>query len=354
MKVGILGAGQLARMLTLAAKPMGIDTISFVENPNEASNGITPIFHLGWHDPNAFSAFSKEVSVLTFETENIPTDLFNKFTIDCPVYPNIKTLKITQDRLLEKEFLTSLQIPTAEFIAIESIRDLSNYKNFPAILKTRCMGYDGKGQFLIRNTEEAQQAFENLKTESLILESFVQFDLELSLIAIRSVSQETKFYPLTQNQHREGILFLSEAPLIDPPLQRNAETIANKILDAVDYVGVLAIEMFQVGDQLLINELAPRVHNSGHWTIEGAVTSQFENHIRAILDLPLGSTEPLGYSAMINMIGNLFDRNEILKIPYTHWHDYEKSPRPNRKLGHITLNVSDKNIYNQCLEKILA
>jgi 5-(carboxyamino)imidazole ribonucleotide synthase len=244
-----------------------------------------------------------------------------------------------------------LGIPTAPFVAIDTRADLDvalGAIGLPAVLKTRRLGYDGKGQVVIRQREEIEQAWATLAGQPLILEGFVPFTRELSLLAVRSRDGATACYPLVENTHRDGILrrSIAPAPAVHPQLQALAESYAARVLDALGYVGVLAIELFQTEQQpslisLIVNEMAPRVHNSGHWTIEGAETSQFENHVRAIAGLPLGSTAMRGYAAMVNLIGTVPAIQSVLAIPGAHLHLYEKAPRAGRKLGHITICADD-------------
>lgn len=356
MKIGILGAGQLARMLSLAAFPLGLETISLVADPTQEKNGVTPVFPLSWNNSQAIEKFATQVNVVTYETENIPLEIAQSIQTYCPIFPDTTILATTQDRLFEKNFLHSLAIPTADFCAINSLEELLSAAKkigLPAVLKTRRHGYDGKGQKIIREYSDLPAAWKALNSDALILEKFIIFDAEVSIIVVKNFHGEIRFYPLSHNTHRDGILRLSQAPYKNAALQKKAEKIAEKIASEVNYIGVLAIEFFQVGEKLLVNELAPRVHNSGHWTIEGAATSQFENHLRAILDLPLGATTATGFSAMINLIGHMPKREDILAIEYAHFHSYDKQPRAKRKLGHITLNCDNKTIFDQQLARLL-
>src|SRR5262249_24527385 len=251
-------------------------------------------------------------------------------------------LEAAQDRLVEKQLFRKLGIPTTEFAAPkigEELEPLLKKLGYPVIIKTRRLGYDGKGQWILRNADGLAAAKEELPKVPLILERFVPFTRELSVIAARSRSGEIAVYPLVENLHREGILRLSlaPAPCVEPAIQRAAEEAARSALEELKYVGVLAIELFEHEGELIANEMAPRVHNSGHWTIEGAVTSQFENHLRAVTGLRLGSTAAIGCSAMVNLIGELPDTREVLQVPNAHLHLYGKAPRAGRKLGHVTV-----------------
>lgn len=347
MKIGILGGGQLARMLALSAYPLGIHTLCFEPTANTCASIVTSVINADFNNKIAMEKFARSVDVITIETENIPLETAKFVAQFAPFFPGINALEAGQDRGKEKTLFRELDIATPNFILINSLIDLQNAVKkikLPALLKTRRMGYDGKGQFILRSANELESAWNTLGVKELILEEFISFDRELSIIAVRNKDKEIKFYPLIENQHHEGILRLSLAPFNDEKLQTIARDYAQKILNYFDYVGVLAIELFQVGDQLLVNEMAPRVHNSGHWTIEGAESSQFENHVRAISGLPLGNTNARGFSAMINCIGEMPARETILKIPNTHYHSYEKQAVPKRKVGHITI-TSDNEVF---------
>ena len=261
--------------------------------------------------------------------------------------------------MVEKSFFERLAIPTPPFVSVESWDDLKEAISkigLPAVLKTRRFGYDGKGQFILKKAEDAPLAWQSLGGVPLIMEGYVDFEREVSIIAVRGRAGEIKYYPLVENHHEHGILrrSLSPAPGAISELQSGAEDYAARALAELNYVGVLAIEFFQKEGRLLANEMAPRVHNSGHWTIEGAETSQFENHLRAILGMPLGSTAGVGYSAMINLIGNIPDLRPVYNMPDTHLHLYGKAARPNRKIGHITLKAASAGSLKDRLEKLQA
>lgn len=356
MKVGILGGGQLARMLTLAAQPLGISTYCLDPNPNVSASYVTNIFIADYQDEDKLKQWLQQCDVITYENENIPVataKLIHQFK---PLYPSIKALEISQDRLYEKNLFRSLKINTPHFMPVNSFKELKEacaVIQLPAILKTRRFGYDGKGQYLIKQNSDVELAWEALGNQSiLILEQFIHFERELSLVAARNLEGATCFYPLTENQHKKGILRVSTAPYQDVQLQQQAEEYAQKIFEQLDYVGVLAIEFFQLGKQLLANEMAPRVHNSGHWTIEGAQTSQFENHIRAICGLPLGATQARRYNIMFNCIGEEPEFKQLLAIPGAHYHSYNKQARPGRKLSHITLSSDELDFYQAGVEQL--
>jgi 5-(carboxyamino)imidazole ribonucleotide synthase len=345
MKVGILGAGQLGRMLALAGYPLGL-TFRFLDNDDAPAAQVAELITGEFENPAALDALAAGCAAVTFEFENVPVSAVRYLEQRLPVFPSSQALAVAQDRLNEKSLFTELGIPTPEYFNITSREDLAlavAAVGLPAVLKTRRMGYDGKGQVVLRTPDDLDLAWSTLGGVPLILEAFVRFERELSILVVRSSAGEEAFYPLVQNQHAGGILRVSiaPAPLLTPQLQDRAESIARRIVEKLGYVGVLAIELFQVGDRLLANEMAPRVHNSGHWTIEGAVTSQFENHLRAVLGLPLGSTRALGCSAMLNLIGDVPPLAEVLRLADCHLHLYGKSARPGRKLGHITLCDQD-------------
>jgi 5-(carboxyamino)imidazole ribonucleotide synthase len=343
--IGILGGGQLGYMLALAGYPLGLH-FRFLDPTPEAPVGrIAQRVTADYLDRAALEKFAHGLELVTYEFENVPVEAAKFLAEHVPVYPPPAALEAAQDRINEKKLFRELGIATTDSVPVLKKRDLDpavKQLGLPAILKTCRMGYDGKGQWIFRTTADVENAESSLTPVPMVLERFVPFTRELSILAVRSKTGETAFYPLVENHHRGGILRLSlaPAPRIDPQIQRSAEDSARRILESLKYVGVLAIEFFEAGGRLLANEMAPRVHNSGHWTIEGAVTSQFENHLRAVLGLPLGSPGPAGYSAMLNLIGDLPDSADVLAIPDAHLHLYGKSPRPGRKLGHITLRAA--------------
>lgn len=345
--IGILGAGQLGRMLALAGYPLGMHFRFLDPASDSPASLLADHLAFDYTDTATLEEFAKGLDVITYEFENVPVDAVRYLEKFVPVYPSPIALEKAQDRFVEKSFFCELDIPTPKFTT-----DINNTVGFPAVLKTRRMGYDGKGQAIINSATE----LESQNSNEMILEEFVSFDRELSIIAVRNKSGETRFYPLVKNQHRDGILRLSlvtdQVPL---QLQQQAEEYVARVMSALKYVGVLTIEFFEKDGRLLANEMAPRVHNSGHWTIEGAVTSQFENQLRALSDAPLGSTSPLGACAMVNLIGNVPDVKSILKIEGAHLHLYDKAPRPKRKLGHITFVEKDVETLQKklnCLKEI--
>ena len=343
MNIGIIGGGQLAKMMILAGYPMAQEFVVLDPAEDSAAGQVAKQIVGNYDDPEKLSALAKQVDVVTFDFENVPANAITQLEKQVSVFPNAKALANSQDRLNEKNLFVKLGIPTPAFRQIDSLQDLDTALEAlgtPAVLKTRTLGYDGKGQFVIRDKDETNTAWKALNEQPSILEEFVKFDHEASIIAVRSQRGDIAYYPLVHNTHKNGILRLSIAPFEDLMLQAEAEAAVRPILKEFDYVGVLALELFVKNGNLLANEIAPRVHNTGHWTIEGASVSQFENHLRAITGLPLGTTEAHSYAAMINFISKLPPVEEILSIPGCHYHNYGKKPREGRKLGHVTLRAS--------------
>jgi 5-(carboxyamino)imidazole ribonucleotide synthase len=323
--VGCLGGGQLGRMLAIAGAQLGV-RMRFLDPAADACAGQVGELVVGaYDDPAALDALASGADVVTYEFENVPVDAARRLR----AVPDARALEQGQDRLVEKELFRRLDIPTARFGSLDDV-------GLPALVKSRRLGYDGKGQRVVELLEAIG--------DDELAEGVVPFQRELSIVAVRGSTGETAFYPLVENEHRGGILAVSRAPAPDAP-RREAEEIAGRLLDELGYVGVLAVELFDVGGELLANEFAPRVHNTGHWTIDGADTSQFENHLRAILGLPLGSTAPHGSSVMVNLVGGMPPLERVLAIPSAHVHRYGKEPRPGRKLGHVTLvGASDSQV----------
>lgn len=340
MKIGVIGGGQLAQMMALAGVPLGLELICLEPTKGCPAEKVTQVIHADYADKNALNQLAKQVSLITYEFENVDVNVLEQINSIVPIHPAPAALRISQDRLLEKNCFDELKIPTTRYIAVNAWSDLvaaSEQLNFPFVLKTRRLGYDGKGQAIIRSLEQAKEVWSTWNDTPSIAESFIEFDREVSLIAVRNQQNDIRFYPLTINIHKDGILFRSVAPDSDKKLTHDAMEYITRLLQAFNYVGVLTVEFFVKGSQLIANEMAPRVHNSGHWTIEGAVTSQFENHLRAVANLPLGDTAVRGAAAMFNLVGSMPAKEHILQIPDVHLHDYGKAPRPGRKLGHVTL-----------------
>ena len=343
--LGVLGGGQLARMLALAAAPLGIKTLVVDGSADACAGQVAPLVVAEWTDYAALEAFAAQVDAVTFDFENVPAETARWLAECVAVFPSPQALAAAQDRLAEKTLFRECGLQTPEFMAVDLRKDLDQALakiGAPAILKTRRLGYDGKGQFRLKTLDDADAAWmalgEQAATLGLILEAFVPFERELSVIAVRSRDGDFRTWPLTQNWHVDGVLSMSLAPAGDiDELQQRATALAKTLAERLDYVGVFALELFVKNGDLLGNEMAPRVHNSGHWTIEGAHTSQFENHVRAVLGLPLGDTGARGVSTMFNWIGDLPDAAPVLRAMDAHWHDYGKQARPGRKVGHATL-----------------
>jgi len=340
MKIGIIGAGQLGQMLGFAARDLGAECrfIDPSDSPPAAACG--EVIQRPFDDARALAELAATCDVITYEFENVPVDALLKIDSKVPVFPPADALRHSQDRLDEKRLFDQLDIPLPGYRTVDSHEDLHTAIDdlgLPLVIKTRRLGYDGKGQFVIRNRQDTDTAWKTLGGNALIAEQWVNFDYEVSAIGSRNVDGEVVIYPLSRNVHQDGILRTSRSPVDAPELAERAETYVRRLLGHLNYVGTLALELFVCGDDLLANEFAPRVHNSGHWTIEGARTSQFENHIRAILNQPLGSTESLGHAGMINLIGDIPEAVRSLESGVLH--DYGKEPRPGRKLGHITVTA---------------
>jgi 5-(carboxyamino)imidazole ribonucleotide synthase len=358
MNIGILGGGQLGRMLALAGYPLNRRFITLDPGDGAPMAQLAPQVRADYDDSAALNRLIAQCDVITYEFENVPLAAARHVAARKPLYPPPSALEHAQDRLIEKQFFRGIGARTPDFSPVnsrEELRAAIATLGMPSILKTRRMGYDGKGQWRITAADDidALRIPEATFAAGLILEAFALFTRELSILAARAVDGTTAFYPVCENVHRDGILRMTRAPALNAP-QAQAEAVAAKALDALSYVGMLAIELFDVGGELLVNEMAPRVHNSGHWTIEGAQTSQFENHIRAISGLPLGSTEPRGHSAMINLIGDLPDLATLFAIPGAHVHLYGKSPRAGRKIGHVTLVEATADRLQENLARVLA
>jgi 5-(carboxyamino)imidazole ribonucleotide synthase len=345
--IGIIGGGQLGRMLAMAAARLGLRCHVFSPDPDSpAFDVVLNAACAEYADVEALELFANDVDVITYEFENVPAAAAMILGARRPVLPDRKILETTQDRLAEKDFVKRLGIGTADYADVSSaaaLRAAIPRIGLPAVIKTRRFGYDGKGQAIIRDGDDLEQIWEDLGTKSAILEAFVPFDCEVSMIAARSADGHVECFDVTENEHRDHILKTSRAPAaISEALAKQARTIAESIANELDYVGVLAVEMFvlagDAGPRLLVNEIAPRVHNSGHWTLDGASISQFEQHIRAIAGWPLGKPVRHGPVTMTNLIGDDIDSYEQwLTVPGATVHLYGKGPaRPGRKMGHVT------------------
>jgi len=358
--VGILGGGQLARMLALSGAPLGLRFLVLDSTPDACAAQFAPLLQADYRDEDGLADFAARVDVATFDFENVPAESAQWLAGRVPVFPSPRALAVAQDRLAEKTLFRELGIPVPAFEAIDDRAGLDaalQRIGTPCILKTRRLGYDGKGQFRLRTPADADAAWAALgpqaPTVGLILEGFVAFQRELSVVAVRGRDGGLQAWPLTENWHENGILSASLAPAsADEALQAQALEAARRVAGALDYVGVFALELFLKDGVLIANEMAPRVHNSGHWTIEGAETSQFQNHLRAVLGLPLGSTRALGHSVMLNWIGEMPAAAPVLAEACGHWHDYGKSPREGRKVGHATLRADSKDELATALERV--
>jgi 5-(carboxyamino)imidazole ribonucleotide synthase len=344
-RVGIIGAGQLGRMMALAGYALGIES-RFLDTRADAPGGqIAPIRVAALDDETELAALAREVDVMTFDIENVSVAVLDALTSIVPVRPAPAIVAKAQDRLSEKKLFESLDIPTAPYVTVGGPGDLGRagaHLGFPLVLKARRLGYDGRGQRIARSEAELLPAWEALNAQEAIAEAWIAFEREVSLIGVRGAESETRFYSLSENRHRDGMLESSIAPFVNDALERQARAWMGAMLEQHDYRGVLTIEFFVTAGGLMANEIAPRVHNSGHWTIEGAETSQFENHLRGILGLPLGDTRARGTALMRNLIGRMPPKERLLSIDGLHLHDYCKAPRPLRKIGHCTLLTPDR------------
>ncbi len=357
--IGIIGAGQLGQMLALAGIAMGL-RFTFLDPSAQAPAGkLGRHIQAEYDDERALEQLTVECDVITLEFENIPVSAVTSVHHHHAIYPGARSLAVAQDRITEKQYFESQGIAVAPYAAVDSLESLGaavKTIGYPAILKTRRLGYDGKGQVVIRTPADCSAAWAQMHEQPAILEQMIAFTREVSIIAVRSTQGELAFYPVGENNHVGGILQRTDIHPNDPA-QAQAETYARRVLIGLDYVGVLAIEFFEHHGALIANEMAPRVHNSGHWTQNGAATSQFENHLRAILGWPLGSTACTGHSCMLNLIGQIPPRNAILALPGVHLHDYGKEARAGRKLGHINIvanTLETRRAHTAKLERLIA
>jgi len=343
MKIGVIGGGQLGRMLALAGTPLGMNFAFLDPAPDACAAPLGEHLRADYGDQDHLRQLADEVDLVTFEFESVPAETVAFLSQFVPVYPSAESLRIARDRLFEKSMFRDLGIPTPAFADTLPRPDRAAAGPslaLPAVLKTRTLGYDGKGQKVLRTPEDVVGTFAELGSVPCLLEGFVPFTGEVSLVAVRGRDGETRFYPLVHNTHESGILRLSVASQAHP-LQALAEDYVGRVLQKLDYVGVMAFEFFEVDGGLKANEIAPRVHNSGHWTIEGAECSQFENHLRAVAGLPLGSTAKVGESAMLNFIGEVPAVDKVVAIGDCHLHHYGKAFKVGRKVGHATLRCPD-------------
>ena len=353
MRIGIVGAGQLGLMLGVAARELGHESVFLDPSKEPPAGVIGPVIQARFDDTDALRKLAGQCDVLTYEFENVPVDALSAIEALVPIYPPLDALRQAQDRLAEKRLFESFGIPTAEFRAVDSAAELEAAAQgigVPLVVKTRRLGYDGKGQAILRDAGNAGEVWRELGPAALLAERRIDFDREVSAIGVRAIDGGTAVYSLIQNEHRAGILRISRAPVHDAALTVTAHGYVEALLEGLGYVGILALELFVVGDTLLANEFAPRVHNSGHWTIEGAATSQFANHIRAITNSPLGSVANRDHAGMVNLIGTIPAAARTLH--YGSLHDYGKSPREGRKLGHITVVAESEAERDRQLQEV--
>ena len=343
MRVGIVGAGQLGRMLALAGLPLGVRSLFLAPAADTPARALAEQVVASYDDEDGQHRLAEHVDVVTYELENLPAQALYHLAEHRAVFPPPRALETMQDRLEEKRLCRLLDIPVPPFRRVDSLEDLTAAAGdygLPFLVKARRAGYDGRGQRVVRTPADIPEAFAALGGRSLLAEPYVRFDREVAVIAVRARDGAMRFYPLVENHHEDGILRWSR-PLADSADGRRAAEYARRVAEHFGYGGVLTLELFVVGDRLLLNEMAPRVHNSGHWTIEGAETSQFENHLRAGLDYPLGATAARGASLMVNLIGEPPDVRRVTAVAGAHVHLYGKPPGPRRKIGHVTLIGAD-------------
>jgi 5-(carboxyamino)imidazole ribonucleotide synthase len=352
-----MGGGQLGRMLGLAGLPLGYRFVFLDPSPDAGAAATGSLLEAGFDDEAAARDLARRTDVATFDFENVPESSARAIEEITPFYPPPRALAAGQDRLAEKDLLSELGAAVPAYHAVDSRTDLLDGLDrigYPAVLKTRRFGYDGKGQAVLRDAEDLERAWQRLGEAPLVLEAFVPFDAECSLVGVRGADGATRFWPLTRNVHDRGILALSRPGGFGPELQGAAERTMTTLMDHLEYRGVLTIEFFLQDARLLVNEFAPRVHNSGHWTIDGSECSQFENHLRAITGLPLGDTSMRTQSLMFNWIGQMPDQASAMAIEGVHWHDYGKEPRPGRKIGHATLTAQTSEELEERAEELAA
>lgn len=357
MRLGVIGGGQLGQMLGSAARELGHECLFLDPSDTPPARASGAVIRAPFDDAVALAILAERCDVLTYEFENVPVESLEQVAHRVPIHPPLHALRDAQDRLAEKLLFADLDVPLAGFQPIDSRSDFETAASrlgLPLVVKTRRMGYDGKGQFVLTDNAGLGEAVEALGEHNLIAEPWIDFDSEVSAIGVRNADGEIATYCLTQNEHADGILRLSRAPAGSAALERAANEYLGRLLSHLEYVGVLALELFVVGDSLLANEFAPRVHNSGHWTIEGAQTSQFANHVLAITGQSPGPTAKVGFAGMVNLIGHIPDsaRSTVQDIPGAILHDYGKAPRPGRKLGHITVTAETAAARDRLLAEI--
>jgi 5-(carboxyamino)imidazole ribonucleotide synthase len=350
--IGIIGGGQLARMMTLEARRMGYRVCILAPNADDPAVPLADLWIPGaMSDADAGQRLAKSVDVITVDSEHVPASLLADLELICPVRPSSRVLRIVQDRRAQRSFLHDIHTPQPRCVAVSSLAELEaevELVGLPCVLKSRRAGYDGKGQAVIRQRHEIESAWESIGRSPAMLEEFVSFDAEISVLLARNPSGEVRFYPVAYNVHRHHVLHATLAPApVDRSVEQDAQRIASSIVAALDHTGMLAVELFLVGSELLVNEIAPRPHNSGHYTFGACATSQFEQHVRAVAGLPLGDPSLSRPAVMVNLFGDLWqdgdpDWTPILSQPEAKLHLYGKSePRPGRKMGHVLLLGDD-------------
>ena len=360
--VGIVGGGQLGRMLALAGAPLGIEcrVLEPAENPPAAV--AAKWLQAPFEDARRSMEWASAVDVVTYEFENIPAETLEAIAGAVPVFPPPESLRVSCDRVLEKQLFGDLGIPTTRWLAVATRQEMAQAVKtlgLPLVLKTRRFGYDGKGQAVVRTENDLEKAWGVLgaaaSTVGLLAEELISFTSEVSQVSVRGQGGEVRHYPLTRNVHREGILRFSApqgSETKNPTIGEEAREAASLILDRLKHVGVLAVEFFENNGRLIANEIAPRVHNSGHWTQNGAETCQFENHLRAVLGLPLGGTGRLGYSCMVNLVGAVPPIRKILAVEGAHLHLYGKEARSGRKVGHVNLRTDSPSHFREGIQRL--
>ncbi len=360
MRIGIVGAGQLGQMLGIAASDLGHECLFVDPSESPPATSVGRVIRKPFDDLDALGELAASCDVVTYEFENVPVDALLAITDRVPVYPPPEALRVAQDRLQEKRLFDHLDLPLSPYRAVDSLQQLQAAVaelGLPVVVKTRRFGYDGKGQIIILEQQQTESAWEKLGEHALIAEAWVPFDYEVSAIGVRNPAGDIAIWPLTENEHADGILRMSRAPVDDPGLFERASDYMHRLLLHLDYVGVLTLELFVADNLLLANEIAPRVHNSGHWTIEGAETSQFTSHLLAITGQATGSTACAAYAGMVNLIGSIPERvtEFVARLPDSRacLHDYGKTPRPGRKLGHITVIADSRAECDKLLHQIV-
>jgi 5-(carboxyamino)imidazole ribonucleotide synthase len=354
--MGVVGGGQLGRMMALAAAKLDIQCIFLDPSADCCGAQYGELIQAPYDDEVALKELAERCDVITFEFESVPSQAVEFLSQYKPARPAANVLEVARDRWNEKSLFAELGIPLPKLGLVDSQADLEKAVasvGLPAVLKTRTLGYDGKGQKVLKTDADVAGTFVELGEVPMILEGFVNFDYEVSAVVVRDTQGSCRFYPLSENVHKQGILYKSVA-LNDHPLQAKAEKYSKAVLEALDYVGVMAFEFFVQGDELIANEIAPRVHNSGHWSIEGALCSQFENHVRAVCELPVGSCDAPNHVAMINLIGALPSKQDVCAVAGASYHDYGKLPKPGRKVAHITVVAKEQADFDESIAKIEA